>query len=116
MKATILLAAAAALTAGVAFAQPPGPGTTTICLDVAGKQLPVTCHTLSASRLDRAEDICQCFHGGQPVKVDLCAKGVNPPGESAAYERDRYALVQHGSLTGQSWRGRPICVAPHRGA
>ena len=115
MKTMIVLAAAAALAGGAALAQPPaGAPTTTICLDVAGRQLPVTCHSMSASRINRAEDICQCFKGGQPVKVDLCPAGVNPPAESAAYERERYALVQHGSLVGQTWRGRPVCVAPHR--
>jgi hypothetical protein len=115
MKATIALAAAAALLGGAAAAQPTGPNTTTICLDVAGHQRPATCHYGSASRLDHREDICQCLKGGQPITVALCPAGVTPPGESAAYEHERYAAVQHGSLVGANWRGRPICVAPHRG-
>jgi hypothetical protein len=49
------------------------------------------------------------------VTVDVCPPGVAPPPESAAYLRERYAAVAHGSLVGASWRGRPICVAPHRG-
>ncbi|MDE2487161.1 MAG: hypothetical protein KGO51_07160 [Alphaproteobacteria bacterium] len=115
MKATILVATAAFLAGGAALAQPATPRTTTICLDVGGRQQPVTCYSQSASRLDRSEDICQCFHSGRPVTVDVCPEGVNPPAESAVYERERYALVQDGSLVGKTWRGRPVCVAPHRG-
>lgn len=115
MKAAIALAAATALSAAVASAAPIEPATTTICLDVAGRVRPVTCHYQSASRLDKREDICQCLKGGQEVKVDVCPSGVQPPAESAAYERGRYSVVQHGSLVGQSWRGQPICVAPHEG-
>jgi hypothetical protein len=115
MNASIVLAAAAALLGGAAFAQPPAPRTTTICLDVGGQQRVVTCRQHNASRIDRTEDICQCLHSGQPVTVDVCPAGVAPPPESAAYLRERYAAVAHGSLVGASWRGRPICVAPHRG-
>jgi hypothetical protein len=114
MKAIIALAAAAALLGGTAFAQPGdnGPGgATTICLDVAGHQRPVTCHSGEASRIHQQEDICQCLKGGQEIKVSVCPSGVKPPTESAAYERERYAAVQHGSLVGANLRGRPICVA-----
>jgi len=113
MKAVIALAAATALWAAVASAAPIEPATTTICLDVGGRVRPATCHYQTASRLDKREDICQCLKGGQEVKVDVCPTGVKPPAESAAYERERYAAIQHGSLSGQSWRGRPICVSPH---
>jgi hypothetical protein len=116
MKAVIALAAATALSAAVASAAPIEPKTTTICLDVSGRTRPATCHYQSASRLDKREDICQCMKGGQEVKVDVCPSGVRPPSESAAYERERYALVQHGSLVGQSWHGRPVCVSPHEGS
>ena len=113
MKATIVLAAAAALLGGAAAGQPQGPGQTTICLDVAGRQIPVTCRMGEASRIVQREDICQCLTGGQPVTVAVCPSGVRPPAESAAYEKERYAAVQHGSLIGANWRGAPICVAPH---
>jgi hypothetical protein len=115
MKASIVLAAAAAFVSGAALAQPPGPPTTTICLDVAGQKQPVTCRSQSASRINRAEDICQCLKEGQPVTVAICPAGVTPPPESAAYARERYAAVRHGSLVGATWRGRPICVTPHQG-
>jgi hypothetical protein len=36
---------------------------------------------------------------------------VKAPAESAAYERDRYAMVHQGSLVGATWQGRPVCVA-----
>jgi hypothetical protein len=112
MKAVIALAAAMAL-AGAAAARPIEHPTTTVCLDVGGRVRPATCQYQSASRLDKREDICQCLHGGQPIIVDVCPAGVRPPPESAAYERERYAAIQKGSLSGQSWRGRPICVSPH---
>jgi hypothetical protein len=114
MKAFIALAAAAALCGGAASAQKILPKTTTICLDVGGHVRPVRCRYMSASRIDKREDICQCLSGGQPIIVDVCPDGVNPPAESAAYERDRYAAIQKGSLVGQNWQGRPICVAPHQ--
>ncbi|THD78578.1 MAG: hypothetical protein E7812_11350 [Phenylobacterium sp.] len=111
MKATIALAAAAALLGGAAIAQPQGPRQTTVCLDVAGHQRPVTCRIGEASRIAQREDICQCLAGGQPITIAVCPSGVRPPGESAAYERGRYAAVQGGSLIGANWRGAPICVA-----
>ena len=112
MKATIALAVAAALLGGVAVAQPPGPPTTTICLDVAGHKRPVTCHIGLASRISQREDVCQCLNDGQPVTVAICPSGVRPPGESARYERDRYAAVRHGSLVGATLNGAPVCEAP----
>jgi hypothetical protein len=114
MKAmTFALAAAAALLGGASYAQSVlNPSITTLCLDVSGRQMPVTCRSGEASRVQQREDICQCLHGGQEVTVSVCPAGVKPPGESAVYERERYAAVQKGSLVGAMWRGRPICVAP----
>lgn len=114
MKAMmIILGSAATLLSGAAHAQAPKPpGTTTICLDVVGRQAPVSCRS-QASRIAQREDICQCLHGGQQVTVAVCPEGVSPPAESAGYARERYAAVKNGSLVGATWRGRPICVKPY---
>lgn len=111
-----LVASAAALTVGTAAAQPLSenpPTSTIICLDVAGRRLPVTCQVPS-SRLDKREDICLCPRGGERVVAPICPAGVRPPGESAAYEAARQRAVQHGSLVGATWQGQPMCVAPRQ--
>jgi hypothetical protein len=118
MKTSTLLAALGlvgglSLAAGVATAQSLAdnpPKSTTICLDVAGKSLPATCKA-SGSRLDAREDICLCPTGGDRVSIPVCAKGVKPPAESAAYEKARRAAVSHGSLAGANFNGQPMCLA-----
>jgi len=112
LRTIVILGAAAALLSGPAVAQSVfNPAVTTICLDVGGQTRPVTCRG-QASRVDPREDICQCLKGGQPVTVSVCPAGVRPPAESAAFERERYAQVRHGSLVGATARGKPICVSP----
>lgn len=112
MLRTLALGLAAALVAGAAAAQSSAdPTTTTACIDVSGRSLPVTCR-VQAGRLNHREDICQCLDGGQQVTVSVCPAGVKPPAESAAYERARLAAISKGSLVGAQWQGRPMCVAP----
>jgi hypothetical protein len=115
MKTAILpLGAALGLCAGMAMAQPLNenpPTTTILCLDVSGRSLPATCR-VPASRLDPREDICICPAGGERVTAPICAAGVRPPAESAAYENARRAAVSHGSLVGATFHGQPMCVAP----
>ncbi len=114
MRPWIPLSAAICLVAGAATAQSLAdnpPKVTTICLDVAGRTLPATCHA-PGSRLDAREDICLCPVGGEQVTAPVCPKGVRAPAESAAYEKARRAAVSHGSLVGASYRGQPMCVAP----
>ncbi|MGZ3375152.1 MAG: hypothetical protein ACXU8S_00995 [Phenylobacterium sp.] len=115
MKLSILLAATAlAISAGAASADVIDKTTTTICLDSGGRQLAAHCKSQDASRLTHQEDICICPAATQQVKAPLCAPGVNPPGESAAYEQARLKAVTHGSLVSANWNGQPMCVAPHR--
>jgi hypothetical protein len=112
-RTIIILGAAAALLGGSALAQSlTDPSVTTICLDPAGRTIPVTCRSQNASRINQREDICQCLRGGDQVTVSICPSGVTPPAESAALEKARRQAVVKGSLVGASWRGRPICVAP----
>ena len=114
MKRSILLAAAAmSLSAGLASADALDRSSTTICLDSGGRQAPVRCNQQQASRLNREADICICPAATQQVTAPLCAAGVKPPGESAAYEQARLKAVNNGSLVGAQWQGKAMCVAPH---
>ena len=116
MKLAILLVAiAAGLGAGAASADTLDRTSTTICLDGIGHQAAVRCTTRDASRLNREADICICPAATQQVKAPICPAGVNPPAESAAYERARLKAVSHGSLVGAAWQGQPMCVSPHAG-
>jgi len=116
MKLSILGAAAAAiLSAGLAHADALDRTSTTICLDSGGRQAAVHCHQQQASRLNHEADICICPAATMQVKAPLCAAGVKPPAESAAYEQARLKAVSNGSLAGAQWQGHPMCVAPHAG-
>ncbi len=112
-----LLAALAALflTAGAAQAQDRAqssltPATTDICLDVSGGTLPVVCN-VPASRLDRREDICVCPEGMRAT-VPVCGPGESAPGETLALNAARRTAAKDGSLIGDLFQGKPICVAP----
>jgi hypothetical protein len=110
MKIARLIAAAAlGLSAGAASAQSLDATTSILCLDVSGKILPANCRA-PASRLDPHIDICTCPMGGNRVTVPVCPKGVEPPAESAAYEKARLAAVTKGSLVGAMYQGKPMCV------
>jgi len=118
MKVSIFLSIATlALSASVASADVLSenpPKSTTICLDSGGRKLSVECRTDQASRVDLRENICICPANTVVVTVPICPRGVNPPGESAAYEQARLKAVDHGSLVGSTWKGQPMCVAQHR--
>ncbi|HSV01874.1 MAG TPA: hypothetical protein VLI41_01600 [Phenylobacterium sp.] len=113
---TALLGLTAGVFAGAAAAQPvteSPPSTAVICVDVAGRTLPVRCRA-QASRVNQSYDICQCLSGGQRVIASVCPDGVSPPGDSAALEQARRAAIQHGSIVGATFRGQPMCVAPRQ--
>ena len=110
MKIAHLIAAAAlGLSAGAASAQSLDGTTSIVCLDVSGRSLPANCRA-PASRLDPHLDICSCPAGGQRVTIPVCPKDVDPPAESAAYEKARLAAVSKGSLVGATYEGKPMCV------
>ena len=116
----IRLSAFAALalcaSAGLAAAQAPlsqnPPRETTICLDVNGQTLPVVCKA-PGSRLDTRDDICVCPQGTR-VQAPLCGPGERAPAENVAFERARRTAARDGSLLGDLFEGRPMCVAPPR--
>jgi hypothetical protein len=113
----VILIAGLMLAAGAATAQPVGenPPTRTIqCIDVGGDSIPAICH-VPGSRLDKREDICVCPAGGQRVEVAICAKGEKAPPESKALNIARRQALRDGSLLGDTFEGRRICVAPRNG-
>lgn len=114
MRLTILLASGIfALAAGAAGAAGVTPKSMTICLDSGGRQLAAQCHIANGgSRLDAREDVCTCPAASQMVKAPVCADGMAPPAESAAYEQARLKAVSHGSVMDATWQGKPMCVAP----
>lgn len=110
-----ILAAALALAAGAALAQPlesDPPTRTILCLDVAGRSEPAICK-VAPSRLDLREDICVCA-AGMRVETPVCARGETPPAESARFERVRRLASRDGSLIGDLYEGRRMCRAPRR--
>ena len=86
------------------------PTETTICVDVGGGTLPAVCRVPS-SRLDQREDICICREG-RTVKAPVCGPGEKAPAESRAFENARAAAAQDGTLFGDLFEGKPMCVAP----
>lgn len=115
MRRFIVVAAVAGAAILSAAAAPPGasplsPATREICVDVGGQTRPIVCRA-AASRLDRREDICLC-RVGRKVHAPVCGPGERPQPESRAFERARRAASRDGSLVGDMFRGRPMCVAP----
>lgn len=114
MLRSLLVAAALALSAAAAHAQPESAAQTRVCVDVNGALRPADCHA-QASRLETRQDICLCTGGGRQVEVSICPPGVSPPGESLAVAKARNeALRSRDSLVGATFEGRPLCVAPRQ--
>lgn len=88
------------------------PRQTEICLDVNGDILPVVCQA-PASRLDKREDICMCPQGVR-TEVAVCGPGESPPADTKALNAIRRDASRDGSLMGDLFEGKPICVAPRR--
>lgn len=97
--------------AGVALAGPMSnpPSERTICIDVGGQSLPALCK-VPASRLDKREDFCLC-HDGAMVTAPVCGPGQKAPAEDISYEKARRQAARDGSLIGDLYQGRPMCVA-----
>lgn len=109
------LAAAVAL-AGAAASQegtPTKPAKGILCLDVGGEARPPVCRG-SSSRLDQGYDICTCDNA-QRVETPVCGKGEKPPTENRAYELARKDAARDGSLFGDTYEGRRMCVRARNG-
>ncbi|MES2721635.1 MAG: hypothetical protein V4656_00640 [Pseudomonadota bacterium] len=111
MRSLMIAGLALAASAGVALAGPMSnpPTERTICIDVGGQSLPAVCK-VPASRLDKREDFCLC-HQGIKVSAPVCGPGERAPAENIAYEKARKAAARDGSLIGDLYEGRAMCVA-----
>ena len=116
MRALFLTALAgfAAVTA-VAVAQPAGQShrsqtPATLCLDGIGINHAPICHSQSASRFATPPDICTCEGPYRQVEAPYCAKGQTPPSDTAAFDHARAKAAEDGSLFGDSYQGKPMCV------
>ena len=110
---TVAAIAAAALLTGAGAKPEPGsspmhPATMDICLDVDGSSKPPLCQGAS-SRLDQSYDICIC-RTAQRVEAPVCRDGEKPQSENRAFEKARKAAATDGSLVGDLYDGKPMCV------
>jgi hypothetical protein len=116
-----LIIAAAALLAlgasGVVNASPQGSATHpkmgVLCLDVGGESRPPVCRG-SSSRIDQGYDICLCEQA-QRVETPVCGKGERPITENRSYELARKEAARDGSLVGDRYEGRQMCVRARNG-
>ncbi|HYE44382.1 MAG TPA: hypothetical protein VEA44_01280 [Caulobacter sp.] len=102
-----------ALAAGPTLSAPPGsspmhPATRVICLDVGGETRPAICRG-SSSRIDQSDTICIC-EDAQRVEAPVCDKGERPLPESRAFELARKDAARDGTLVGDRYEGRRMCV------
>lgn len=109
----VALAALLTTAAGAPGSSPLSPSTRIICVDVGGQTKPVVC-TASASRIDGRDDTCLC-EIGQRVEAPVCGPDERPQAETRAFERARGDASRDGSLVGDLFDERPMCVAPRNG-
>ena len=83
---------------------------TTVCLEPDGSLSPVIC-TAPASRLDARRDVCEC-PSGRRTEAPVCAAGEKPPPETRALNAFRRKSAEDGSLAGDRFQDRPLCVIP----
>lgn len=100
---------AAAFLSVAAAPGPRGPETRTLCLE-GGRTRPPVC-SVPASRTAGAADFCYCS-AGRRIKAPLCGPAERPIGETREFEQARKIAAEDGSLVGDLFNGRPMCVAP----
>ena len=114
-----LFIAAALLAFGTSGAVNASPDSAThpkmgiMCLDVGGESRPPVCRG-SSSRIDQGYDICLC-ENAQRVETPVCGKGERPITENRSYELARKDAARDGSLVGDRYEGRQMCVRPRNG-
>jgi hypothetical protein len=111
----MVLAVLSLLLAGSAGAQTGkgvAPGTTIQCIRVDGTEAPPLCD-VPGSKIDKSEYLCTC-RDGQRIAVPICGPGERRPPESVALHKVRRELSRDGSLVGDRFEGRPICLDPRR--
>lgn len=109
---TLLMSAIALLAFGAAANASPDtanrPTMRVLCLDVGGESRPPVCRG-AGSRLDQSYDICVC-RNAQRVETPVCGDGERPITESRSYELARKDAARDGSLVGDRYEGRQMCV------
>jgi hypothetical protein len=83
---------------------------TTVCLEPGGSLSPVICEA-PASRLDARREVCEC-PTGRRTEVPICVSGEKPPPETRALNAFRREAAADGSLAGDRFQDRPLCVIP----
>jgi len=83
---------------------------TTVCLEPNGGLSPVICKA-PASRLDARRDVCEC-PTGRRTEAPVCVAGDKPPPETRALNTFRRQAAADGSLAGDRFQDRPLCVIP----
>ena len=83
---------------------------TTVCMEPDGSLSPVAC-TAPSTRLDARREVCEC-PTGRRTDAPLCADGETPPPETRALNAFRRTAGRDGSLVGDRFRDRPLCVIP----
>ena len=118
MRVLGIAVVAALVMGGAAFAQPdpsiqaaaPPREAATLCLDGLGSTHPPVCTKMSATRQPSAPDICICTGPYRTVKAPWCAPGEKPPTDTAAFEHARAKAAEDGSLFGDLYQGKRMCV------
>jgi hypothetical protein len=62
-------------------------------------------------RLDARREVCEC-PTGRRTEAPLCAAGEKPPPETRALSAFRREAAADGSLAGDRFQDRPLCVIP----
>jgi hypothetical protein len=70
----------------------------------------VTCKA-PGTRLDARLEVCECLTGRR-TDAPVCAADETPPAETQALNGFRRKAGQDGSLVGDRFRDRPLCVIP----
>ncbi|NEX94105.1 hypothetical protein [Caulobacter sp. 17J65-9] len=105
LKTVLAVGLAAAFMGGGAYAGS-RDSQTYVCLS-NGQRVGIVC---DRGGMSGADDMCVCPGDSAKVKASWCGEGQTPPAESAALDRARKAAARDGSLIGDTFEGKPMCV------
>lgn len=113
MRKLMLAAALGTLAlSGAAIAQAPDGkpgGLGWVCIEPSGASRGAICdRTLNSS----GDDFCRCPPLTTKVRAEVCDPGEAKPPESPEFERARREAARDGSLVGDVYDGRRMCVRP----
>lgn len=109
-KTVLAIGLTVAMTSGGGALAGGRDGQTYVCLS-NGQRVGVVC---SRSGMSGEDGMCVCPGDSAKVKASWCADGERPPAESPALDRARKAAARDGSLIGDTFEGRRMCVKPQR--